>query len=76
VPPHPGDPPPGFVAEAGGCWRMVYTTTSKSTHCRDDQHSQAAGSRRAPMGSGGGCGPASAISNGLTAVREFGRRPV
>ena len=31
----PGDPCPGFMAEAGRCWRMVYDHNLQATHCRE-----------------------------------------
>jgi hypothetical protein len=30
--PHPGDVSPGFIAEAGRCWRMVYDHNLQATH--------------------------------------------
>jgi hypothetical protein len=33
--PQPGDPCPGFMAEAGRCWRMVYDHNLQATHCRE-----------------------------------------
>jgi hypothetical protein len=32
--PRPGDIHPGFTAEPGRCWRMVYTKQLQATHCR------------------------------------------
>jgi hypothetical protein len=32
--PEPGEPCPGFVAEPGRCWRMVYSRQLQATHCR------------------------------------------
>jgi hypothetical protein len=31
--PQPGDVHPGFIAESGRCWRMVYDGTLQATHC-------------------------------------------
>ncbi len=31
--PLPGDLAPGFVAEPGRCWRMIYNTTIQGDHC-------------------------------------------
>ena len=31
--PEPGEPCPGFIAEAGRCWRMVYSQQMQATHC-------------------------------------------
>jgi hypothetical protein len=33
LPPCPGDPCPGFTAEPGRCWRMVYSKQLQATHC-------------------------------------------
>jgi hypothetical protein len=33
--PEPGDPCPGFIAEPGRCWRMVYSGLMQATHCRE-----------------------------------------
>jgi hypothetical protein len=33
--PEPGDVCPGFVAEAGECWRMVYSRQLQATHCAE-----------------------------------------
>jgi hypothetical protein len=33
VPPRPGHVSPGFMAEAGRCWRLVYDHNLQSTHC-------------------------------------------
>jgi hypothetical protein len=33
--PRPGDVSPGFLAEPGRCWRMVYDHNLQSTHCRE-----------------------------------------
>jgi hypothetical protein len=31
--PQPGDVHPGFVAEPGRCWRLVYSRQLQATHC-------------------------------------------
>ena len=31
--PAPGDVHPGFLAEAGRCWRLVYSEQLQATHC-------------------------------------------
>ena len=31
--PEPGDVSPGFIAEAGRCWRMLYDKQLQATHC-------------------------------------------
>ena len=33
--PSPGDVSPGFIAEAGRCWRMVYDRNFQATHCAE-----------------------------------------
>ena len=33
--PEPGDISPGFIAEAGRCWRMVYDNSFQATHCAE-----------------------------------------
>ena len=33
--PRPGDPCPGFKAEPGRCWRMVYDRNLHAPHCRE-----------------------------------------
>ena len=33
--PAPGEPSPGFIAEPGRCWRMVYSHQLQATHCRE-----------------------------------------
>ena len=33
--PEPGDPCPGFIAELGRCWQMVYSRQMQATHCQD-----------------------------------------
>ena len=33
--PEPGDVCPGFIAEAGRCWRMVYDHNGQATHCAE-----------------------------------------
>ena len=72
--PEPGEPCPGFVAEPGRCWRMVYSRQLQATHCR-----------AVPLWTGRWFSPRGdrwfrvwACSNhldGLTGLREFGRRP-
>ena len=31
--PCPGDPCPGFMAQPGRCWQMVYSNQLQATHC-------------------------------------------
>jgi hypothetical protein len=57
--PEPGDVCPGFVAEAGACWRMVYSRL-QATHCSET--AAWTGRRFSPK------------LEGLTGLREFGRR--
>ncbi len=33
--PEPGDPCPGFVAEPGRCWQMIYNRQLQATHCHE-----------------------------------------
>jgi hypothetical protein len=33
--PHTGDVSPGFIAEAGRCWRMVYDHNLQATRCAE-----------------------------------------
>ena len=33
--PEPGEVCPGFVAERGRCWRMVYSQQMQATHCSE-----------------------------------------
>ena len=33
--PEPGDPCPGFVADPGRCWQMVYSRQLQATHCTE-----------------------------------------
>ena len=33
--PAPGDPCPGFIAEHGRCWQMVYSRQMQATHCQE-----------------------------------------
>jgi hypothetical protein len=33
--PKAGEPGPDFIAEAGRCWRMVYSKQLAATHCRE-----------------------------------------
>ena len=35
MPPRPGDLSPGFMAQPGRWWRMVYDHNLQSTHCTD-----------------------------------------
>jgi len=34
--PQPGEPCPGFIAEPGRCWRMLYSHQLQATHCRQE----------------------------------------
>ena len=36
MPPRPGDLSPGFMAQPGRWWRMVYDHNLQSTHCREE----------------------------------------
>ena len=33
--PQPGDPCPGFMAQPGRCWRILYDRNLQATHCRE-----------------------------------------
>ena len=33
--PLPGDSCPGFIAEPGRCWQMVYSRQLQATHCHE-----------------------------------------
>jgi hypothetical protein len=33
--PEPGDPCPGFIADVGRCWQMIYSRQLQATHCHD-----------------------------------------
>ena len=35
MPPRPGDRSPGFTAEPGECWALVYSNLLQSTHCTE-----------------------------------------
>ena len=71
--PEPGDPCPGFIAEPGRCWQMVYSRQMQATHCRES-----------PQGRGAGSSPKGDRwfrvwacpdhLDGLTGLRQFGRR--
>jgi hypothetical protein len=73
MPPRPDDPSPGLMAEAGRCWRMVYDHNLQSTHCIES-----------PTWTGRWFSPRGDRwwrvwawvdhVDGLTRVREFGRR--
>ncbi len=34
--PSPGDPCPGFIAEPGRCWQMIYSRQLQATHCHEE----------------------------------------
>jgi hypothetical protein len=73
MPPRPGDPSPGFMAEPGRWWRMVNSKQLQATHC--------AGT---PSWTGRWLSPRGDRwfrvwacpdhLEGLTGLREFGRR--
>jgi hypothetical protein len=70
--PEPGDPCPGFIAQPGECWQMIYSKQMQATHCRET-----------PSGTGRWFSPTGdrwwrvwACPDhlvGLTGLREFGR---
>ena len=72
--PEPGDPCPGFVAQPGECWQMIYDGHLQATHCRET-----------PCWTGRWFSPKGGDRwwrvwacpdhiEGLTGLREFGRR--
>ena len=69
----PGEVSPGFIAEAGRCWRMVYDHNIQATHC--DEPPPWTGRWRSPRGDRWfhvwACPD---HLEGLTGLREFGRR--
>jgi hypothetical protein len=71
--PTAGDVSPGFIAEAGRCWRMVYDHNFQATHC--DERPAWTGRWRSPRGDRWfivwACPD---HREGLTGLREFGRR--
>jgi hypothetical protein len=73
MPPRPGDPCPGFVAEVGRCWQMVYDRNLQATHCVESP--SWTGRWRSPRGDQWwrvwACPD---HLDGLTGLREFGRR--
>jgi hypothetical protein len=71
--PHPGDVSPGFIAEADRCWRMVYDHNLQATHCADAPRwtSPTALAEGRPLVGGVACPD---HLDGLTGLREFGRR--
>jgi hypothetical protein len=72
--PEPGDSCPGFIAESGRCWQMVYSHQLQATDCGE-----------APSWTGRWFTPKGdrwfrvwacpEHLDGLTGLREFGRRP-
>jgi hypothetical protein len=71
--PEPGEPCPGFIAEPGRCWRMVYSQQLQATHCREapEWAGRWFSPKRRPMVSRVGL---SRPPRGLTGLRQFGRR--
>jgi hypothetical protein len=71
--PTAGDVSPGFIAEAGRCWAMVYDHNLQATHC--DERPAWTGRWRSPKGDRWwqvwACPD---HLEGLTGLREFGRR--
>jgi hypothetical protein len=71
--PQPGDRHPGFVVESMKCWAMVYDGTMQADHCAEQ-----------PNCTGGWFSPkgdrwwrvwsCADHLDGLTGLREFGRR--
>jgi hypothetical protein len=73
VPLRAGDNCPGFMAEPGRCWRMVYDHNLQATHCIE--RPSWTGRWFSPKGDRwwrvGACPD---HLEGLTGLREFGRR--
>jgi hypothetical protein len=74
MPPRPGDPCPGFMAEAGRCWRMVYSEQLQPAHCAELP--EYTGRWFTPKGDRWFRVWASPDHlDGLTGIRQFGGRP-
>ena len=75
MPPRPGDVyANAFCAEVDRCWRFVHDTKGQATHCSDrPTHT---GRWHSPAGNGEWWRVWSCADHveGLTAVRQFGRR--
>ena len=74
--PQPGDPCPGFMAETGRCWTMVYADNLQATHCRESPSFRVGGchTERRQVVAGVACPD---HLDGLTGLRKFGRhRPL
>ena len=71
--PEPGDPCPGFIVEPGRCWQNVYSSQLQATHCPEAP--AWTGRWRSPRGDRWwqvwACPE---HLDGLTGLREFGRR--
>jgi hypothetical protein len=71
--PQPGDPCPGFIAQPGRCWQMIYSRQLQATHC--DEPPSWTGRWFTPRGDRWfrvwAC---SDHLDGLTGLREFDRR--
>ena len=72
--PHPGDRHPGFVAQAGECWALVNSKQLQATHCREEP--TYTGRWYSPKDDGRWWRVWSCPDHldGLTGIREFGRR--
>ena len=71
--PRPGDVSPGFIAEAGRCWWMVYYRNLQATHC--DERPCWTGRWRTPRGDRWFIVWACPDHlDALTGLRELGRR--
>jgi hypothetical protein len=71
--PKPGDACPGFMAEPGRCWRLMYSQQLQSTHCAGrptwtGRYFTPKGDRRFRVWA------CPKHLEGLTGLREFGRR--
>ena len=70
---NPGDVTPGLISEAGRCWAMVYDHNLQATHC--DERPAWTWRWRSPRGDRWFIVWACPDHlDGLTGLREFGRR--
>jgi hypothetical protein len=72
--PTPGEPCPGFMSEAGRCWRMLYDRNLQATHCTE--RTSCTGRWFSPRGDRWWLVWACPDHlEGLTGLRQFGGRP-
>ena len=70
--PLPGDPSPGFLSEAGRCWRMVYSHQLQATHCVGTPTHTGRWFSPKEDGTFWRVWACPAHLNGLTGIRQFG----